>query len=217
MQSVDQVQSRSDAGFYLLPPAGGQNPSRGRDSRHKGVGVVLDGDGATLRDALELRGEHALRNRRLVRLAPGGGDRHVELHLLAAAHVRLSGGANRVRRAGSLDAGGPELLRQLCVGGLRGHVTAARRLLHAAGVGHRILRLLLHALHLVHEAHPGIPPVRGCAGARGQRTGCPHAIATALDGSYYGRRAISDECRYPTRDLHEVSDHSGVGLAECLG
>ena len=44
---------------------------------------------------------------------------------------------------------------------------------------------------------------------------CPHCAAgTPLH--WVGRRAISDECRYPTWDLHEVSDHSGVGLAECL-
>src|SRR5262245_52315760 len=68
------------------------------------VGVVLDGDRLTLRDALHLEREHALLDHRLVRVAARGPDAHVELVPGRAAHVGRADGAELVDHPGRLDA-----------------------------------------------------------------------------------------------------------------
>src|SRR3954451_23395334 len=136
-----------------------------------GVGVVLDRDRLALGDALHLGGEHRLLDGGLVGVAVRRLDRHVELHLLAAAHLRLAARPDVVDHTGRLDAGLSELLRHLGVCGLTGHVAAhpghAVRRLRAT---HRFLGLRAGVLHLLEEPHPGLPSVE----CESRSTLCPH-------------------------------------------
>src|SRR4051812_43945794 len=145
-----------------VPPwAGLPAVDQGRGRR---VRVVLDGDRLPFREVLELGRQHRLLDGGLERVAVRGLDRDVELDLLPAAHVGLTGRADGVHNARRLDSGLPELVGQLRVGGLLGHVAthrAAHPLLHSLVAGRGLLGLGLRILDVLEEPQRAPPLTSG--------------------------------------------------------